>query len=209
MATYLDGNPWGNIAWNGDSYKSGDKYRDKYFEKDGKGNYKLKDGYETRYLGSGEKTSRNGAVATYTNSFDDMHDDYDPNNDRKNYGIYEVKKPQTVTKTVYKDKPVAAPPKPAEKRMEAGSFKVSPEIQQAKDRVNAYEGNKSSAWDQSQATVQSSFIKPPSSSSSNQYDFSADSFEAKESPEPAEKAHAAQDQMQNYISKYSKDKSSN
>ena len=209
MATYLDGNPWGNIAWNGDSYKSGDKHRDKYFEKDGKGNYKLKDGYETRYLGSGEKTSRNGAVATYTNSFDDMHDDYDPDNDRKNYGIYEVKKPQTVTKNVHKDKPVAAPPKPAEKRMEAGSFKVSPEIQQAKDRVNAYEGNKSSAWDQSQATVQSSFINPSSSDTNKQYDFSADSFETKESPEPAEKAHAAQDQMQNYISKYSKDKSSN
>ena len=134
---------------------------------------------------------------------------------RDGQSVKEIKVPyydKVQPKAAPVQKAVAAPkpaPKPAEKRMEAGSFKVSPEIQQAKDRVNAYEGNKSSAWDQSQATVQSSFIKPSSSSSSNQYNFSADSFEAKESPEPAEKAHAAQDKVQSYISKYSQYKSSN
>jgi hypothetical protein len=205
MATYLDA---GKIAWNGDIYKSGDKHRDKYFEKDKKtGYYKLKDGYESRYLGSGEKTSSNGAIATYTNAFDDLHDDYDANKDRKNYGIYKVSKPQT--KTVIQQVAAPAPkPKPVEKKIEPGSFKYSPEIQQAKDRVKSYEAGES-PWEQAQATVQSSFIKPSTSSNSNQqYDFSADSFNANESPEPNEQAQAAQNQLQNYVSKYSQYKSS-
>ena len=206
MSTYLD-NGFGHVAWNGDEFKSNDKERDKYFEKDKKGQYVLKDGYESRYLGSGNKVSRQGAVSTYTNAYDDLHDDYDPNNDRKNYGIYKIQQPKT--QTIVKQAPAPKPkPKPVEKKMEAGSFKVSPEIQQAKDRVNAYESNQSSAWDKAQSTVQSSFIKPSSSNHSQQYDFNSKSFNAKESPAPNEQAQAAQDKAQNYISKYSQYKSS-
>jgi hypothetical protein len=130
---------------------------------------------------------------------------------------YNIEKPKTVTKTVYKDKPVAAPPKPAPKPK--APVEHSPEIQQAKDRVNSYEkdilsGKTSediygkSPWEQAQATVQSSYIKPTSSNPNEQIDFSADTFEAKESSEPNEQAQAAQTQMQNYISKYSQFKSS-
>jgi hypothetical protein len=99
-----------------------------------------------------------------------------------------------------------APPKPIEH---------SPEIQQAKERVNQYEkdilSGKTSEdiYGQAQATVQSSFIKPTSSNPNEQIDFSADTFEAKESAEPNKQAQAAQTQMQNYISKYSQYKSSN
>ena len=139
MSTYLD-NGFGHVAWNGDEFKSNDKERDKYFEKDKKGQYVLKDGYESRYLGSGNKVSRQGAVSTYTNAYDDLHDDYDPNNDRKNYGIYKIQQPKT--QTIVKQAPAPKPkPKPVEKKMEAGSFKVSPEIQQAKERVRTYEND--------------------------------------------------------------------
>jgi hypothetical protein len=106
-------------------------------------------------------------------------------------------------------KPKAAPvPKPK------APVAHSPEIQQAKDRVNSYEkdilSGKTSEdiYGQAQATVQSSFIKPTSSNPTEQIDFSADTFEAKESSVPNEQAQAAQTQMQNYISKYSQYKSS-
>ena len=107
------------------------------------------------------------------------------------------------SRTIYsqeaKPAPAAAPapapapaPKPVAKAPKA-PVEYSPEIQQAKDRVNAYENGKS-PWEQAQANVQSSFIKDTGSSSNNQYDFSANTFE---------QLVLAQNQMQNYISKYS------
>jgi hypothetical protein len=102
----------------------------------------------------------------------------------------------------------APPPKPVEKKTEAGSFQVSPDIQQAKARVNAYENKSSTAWNQAQATVQRSFIKPADSSTdSKQYDFASKSFDQNESLEPNEQSQAAQYKVQNYISKYSRSKS--
>ena len=96
----------------------------------------------------------------------------------------------------------AAAPKPAEKKIEAGTFKVSPEIQQAKERV--------SAWEQAQATVQSSFIKPSTSSDSNlQYDFASNSFNANQSSDPNVRNQTAQSAPEDYMSKYSRYKSSN
>jgi hypothetical protein len=110
--------------------------------------------------------------------------------------------------------PAAAPPPPPPKEQSLAiePVKHSPEIEQAKERANAYEdkskSKSSSAWDQAQATVQSSFIKPTSSNLNQEVDFSSDSFQAKEASEPKEQAQAAQNQMQNYISKYSQYKSS-
>ena len=125
----------------------------------------------------------------------------------KRVPYYDIVKPKTTTVVQQAPAPKAAP-KPVEKQIEPGTFKVSPEIQQAKDRVNAYENTSSKAWDQAQATVQSSFIKPSESSTdTKEYDFSADSFNANESPEPNEQAQAAQNQVQNYVSKYSQYKS--
>ena len=138
MPTYLDGNPWGNIDWNGEPNRSNDKERDKYFEPDGKGNYVLKDGYESRNLGNGGAPG--GAVSTYTNSYDDMHDDYNANNDKKNYGIYKVQAPvaQAAAPT-----PAAAPPKaaPTPKAVPKKPVEHSPEIKQAKERVKTYEND--------------------------------------------------------------------
>jgi|GEM_PF-2832260 len=87
MATYLPQRVWG------DGPNISDRDRDKYFETEGEGKYtryKLKDGYEARSLGSGEQVSRLNSLATYTNDFDSLHDEYDPNSDRNNYGIFKT-----------------------------------------------------------------------------------------------------------------------
>lgn len=115
---------------------------------------------------------------------------------------YKVEKPSAPAPATPAPAP-APPPKPVEKKLEADTFKYSPEIQQAKDRVDAYENKSSSPWDKAQATVQSSFIKDTGSSPNNQYDFSGNTFEAKESAKPNKQEQAALNQMQNYISKYS------
>ena len=122
------------------------------------------------------------------------------------------------SRTVYsrEAKPASAPapkpapkpkPKPKPKAPPKEPIKYSPEIEQAKDRVNAYENGKS-PWEQAQANVQSSFIKDTDANSNNQYDFSGNTFDANQSSKPNEQAQAAQNQMQNYISKYSQFKSS-
>lgn len=105
----------------------------------------------------------------------------------------------------------APAPKPAPKPK---PVEHSPEIKQAKERVSSYEKNILSGktsediYGQAQATVQSSFIKPSTQSSAfQQFDFDSDTFEAKESSKPKEQAQAAQNQMQNFISKYSQYKS--
>jgi hypothetical protein len=116
------------------------------------------------------------------------------------------------SRTVYGKETKATPaPAPAPKPMPRSAPKSepkpetpvehSPEIQQAKERVKNYESNMSSAWDNPQATVQSSFIKP--SSNNQQYDFASESLDANESPKPNEKALAAQLNLDNFISKYS------
>ena len=102
-----------------------------------------------------------------------------------------------------------APVAPAPQAKPAEPVKHSPEIEQAKERVSSYEkdilSGKTSEdiFGQAQATVQSSFIKPKSSDPNKQIDFSSDTFEANQSSKPNEQAQAAQNQMQNYISKYS------
>jgi hypothetical protein len=107
----------------------------------------------------------------------------------------------------------APPPPPKEQSMAIEPVEYSPKIQQAKSMVNQYENKYKqgeSPWEQAQANVQSSFIKPSTqSSASQQFDFGSNTFEAKESPNPKEQAQAAQNQMQNFISKYSQYKSLN
>ena len=105
----------------------------------------------------------------------------------------------------------APPPPPKEQSLAIEPVKHSLEIEQAKERVNAYENKSksSSAWEQAQANVQSSFIKPTSSNLNQEVDFSSNTFEANQSSKPNEQAQSAQNQMQNYISKYSQYKSSN
>ena len=203
-SSYLQGigNSWSHQVFDGKSqgHKDYQGRVDTYFAKNEKGVLALKDGYEQREQSSSKNTL--GAEVVYSN----YEEDHEDGSDSNHFGIYKIQQPQTVTKTVYKDKPVAAPPKPAPKPK--APIEHSPEIQQAKDRVNAYE-NGESPWEKAQATVQSSFINPSSSDTNKQYDFSADSFEAKESSKPNEQAQAAQNQLQNYVSKYSGYKSNN
>ena len=130
-----------------------------------------------------------------------------------NYAIKQLQK-QAKNKPATAPAPPSAPappPPPKEQSMAIEPPKHSPEIQQAKSRVNQYENKYKqgeSPWEQAQANVQSSFIKPSTqSSASQQFDFGSDTFEAKESPKPKEQAQAAQNQMQNFISKYSQYKS--
>ena len=87
MATYLPQHVWGDGA------NISDRDRDKYFETEGEGKYtryKLKDGYEARSLGRGEKPSKINSLTTYTNDFDSLHDEYDPKSDRENFGIFKT-----------------------------------------------------------------------------------------------------------------------
>ena len=68
---------------------SNHKDHDKYFRQDEKsGQYVLRDGYEQRYLGSGDYVNSAGAESTFSNDYDDMWDSYEPNRDKKVYGIY-------------------------------------------------------------------------------------------------------------------------
>ena len=67
---------WGNQA---------DSARSKYFD----GN-NLKAGYESRFLGNGDNASSQGALAVYTNDYDEMWDSYSAMRDRANYGIFET-----------------------------------------------------------------------------------------------------------------------
>ena len=203
-SSYLQniGNAWSSRTFDGkgDSHKDYQGKLEKYFTKDKKGRWELKDGYEQREQSSSKNTL--GAEAVYSN----YEEDHEDGSDSNHWGIYKIQQPKTVTKTVYKNKP-AAKPKP--KATPKSPIEYSPEIQQAKDRVDAYE-NGPSPWEQAQANVQSSYIKPSTGTDSNkQYNFSANSFNAKESSEPNEQAQAAQNQLQNYVSKYSGYKSSN
>ena len=98
--------------------------------------YALKDGYESRYLGAGDNISSNGALATYTNDYDDMWDSYDPLRDKQNYGIFKKAVPETVEKIVYKDKPAPkAAPKPAPKPV---PIQLSKTVAKAIGRAEAY-----------------------------------------------------------------------
>jgi hypothetical protein len=174
----------------------------KFFDNPGhRDKQKLKDGYS--YV----KTP--GAVAVYSEG---------PKKSSHKWHNNGPNVPNTMTRskghggfTIYKEGPAPAAPKPAPKPAPPPPkpqpkppepIKYSPEIEQAKDRVNAYENSKS-PWEQAQATVQSSFIKDTGSSPNNQYDFSGNTFEAKESAKPNKQEQAALNQMQNYISKYS------
>ena len=63
----------------------GGNYKDEWFD----GN-DLRSGYESRFLGNGDNVSTQGALAVYTNNYDDMWDSYDPMRDKANYGIFQT-----------------------------------------------------------------------------------------------------------------------
>ena len=72
-------------SFNGAFGRRADDARAEYFD----GN-NLKSGYESRFLGNGESVSSQGALAVYTNDYDDLWDSYEPMRDRANYGIFQT-----------------------------------------------------------------------------------------------------------------------
>lgn len=85
--TYLDVRGWGG----GNNISPQD--REKYFEPVStnwaKEAWRLKDGYEARYIGTGSTRDSLGSLTTYTNSYDDSQDSFNPNRDIQRYGVYE------------------------------------------------------------------------------------------------------------------------
>lgn len=96
----------------GNFYNISEKNFNKYIKKEGTKNYptySLKDGYETKFLGKGDNQGSMGALATYTNDYDDMWDSYDPNKDKSNYGIFKSAAPAAKAKAKTKAKPAKKP----------------------------------------------------------------------------------------------------
>lgn len=133
MDSYMvsPGNAWEPESFDGKYGGKSDAHRDKYFDKTDKGHYKLKDGYEQRYLGgSGDSL---GAEMTYTTEWDD-----DDDRKQEHYGIFKKAEP----KTVYKDRPAEPTPEPATKAAEpTGPIEYSPQVQEAKARVEAFQNS--------------------------------------------------------------------
>ena len=89
------------------SHHWGGGHKDEYFDGDN-----LKAGYETRFLGNGDNVSEQGAVAVYTNDYDDMWDSYEPMRDKSNYGIFKVAAPQSAPAPQAPQAPQAQAPAP-------------------------------------------------------------------------------------------------
>jgi len=124
------GNAWEMESFDGEIGRKGRENRDKYFDRTDEGHYKLKDGYEQRYLGGSGNSL--GAEMTYTTDWDD-----DDDRKHEHYGIFKKAEP----KTVYKDKPsepATAPSKPIVKSTEPVEYEYSPEIIQAQKNVDDY-----------------------------------------------------------------------
>jgi len=184
MPTYLPQQVWG------DGPNISDADRAKYFdeEKGPKSHHdsawKLKDGYEVRSLGKGEKPSKLNSLATYTNDFDPLHDEYDANSDRDNYGIFKTYPRQESTDSA---PPADTAPEP-EAALETPPNKStvdSSHLAQAKDRVKEWE-NKSWSGERADET----------------FDFTDDRFlnDSKQAPEePNAKANDLLDKYKNNI----------
>lgn len=148
------GNAWSSQVYTtkdkrrGESFNShgqADDVRDKYFNLTDEGEYQLKDGYEQRHIGMGDRRGDLlGAEMSYTNVVDD-DDDQDPSQ-RNNYGIYKKETPKSTPAAN------AKPPKPTtpEPQKDKGPIEYSPEVSRAKERVNKYQslidGNQGSTF---------------------------------------------------------------
>ena len=133
MSTYLDQKGWGG------GHGLSDSKRDKYFSKEktdfAEEAFKLKDGYEARYLGSGDSYNNLGALETFTNSYDDGHEDFEES-ERKNFGIFKIQDSspsQQESSTDTPEAPVAEAPAPPKK-----TPTTSAQASKAQSLVNSY-----------------------------------------------------------------------
>ena len=84
-------------GFNSNTIRNNDKHSTYFKQDEDTGEYVLKDGYEQRYLGSGDNVASAGAESTFSNDYDDMWDSYEPNRDKKIYGIYKIPEQSTET----------------------------------------------------------------------------------------------------------------
>ena len=172
---------------------------DKYF-KDGK----LKEGYSlSGDIGGSEQVFSQKVQGQMVRTKDSRY--------RKDDTTFEIYKlPEQKAAPAPAPAPAPPSPPPKDKSLAVEPVQHSLEIKKAKERVKSYEDDIRSGktsediYGQAQANVQSSFIKPPSlSNMSQQYDFDSKTFNAIKPTETNEQAQAAQNQLQNYVSKYS------
>ena len=160
------GNAWSSSTFDGthDGHKDYQGKLEKYFTKDNKGRYVLNNGYEQREQSNSNNSL--GAEVVYSN----YEEDHEDGSDNNHFGIYKVQQPKTTVNTVYKDKPVAAKPKP--KPEPTGPVEYSPEIQQAKERVNKYQDDVMSGKTSEEIYAKDSYINRDHSGFQQKYDFS-------------------------------------
>ena len=127
-----------NPGFDSNTILNNDKHSTYFEENKESGEYVLKEGYEQRFLGSGDNVSRGGAESTFSNDYDDMHDSYEPDRDKKIYGIFKKPSNKSNEQAPVADKVTESPK--ADKKP-TGPTELSPEIQQAKERVNKYENS--------------------------------------------------------------------
>tara|TARA_R110001592_G_scaffold52697_2_gene161672 strand:- start:2503 stop:3105 length:603 start_codon:yes stop_codon:yes gene_type:complete len=168
MANYYqdNGNAWASKSFNGYSEQDSDYERmyGEYFNGDGT----LKSGYTQREIGS---NSNIGEVATYGQQ---TEDDDDGESQSWNYGIF--KTPQQKAAPAPAPTPAPTPaPKPQPKPQPTGPVEHSPEIKQAKERVNKYESNIKDGTT-SENYAKDSYINRDSKRF-NQYNFASKTFD--------------------------------
>jgi len=121
------GNAWDAQSFNGKFGSKGGQHRDEYFEKDNKGFYVLKDGYEQRAVG--DSGGDMAAEMVYSNDYDDLENP----EDARYFGVYKTPEPKTVTETVYADKPAPEP------EAKAKPIQLSNRTAEAKAYASAYD----------------------------------------------------------------------
>jgi hypothetical protein len=139
MATRADGYEMYNPGFDSNTIRN-NKDHSKYFQKDEKsGEYVLKEGYEQRFLGSGDYVDSGGAESTFSNAYDDLHDSYEPDRDKKVYGIYKRQQDQ---KAAPETQQAAPPPKPNDDMViKQRPAKDTDKRSEAKEKAQAYKGS--------------------------------------------------------------------
>jgi len=138
MATRADGYEMYNPGSDSNTIRN-NKDHSKYFQQDEKsGEYVLKEGYEQRFLGSGDYVDGGGAESTFSNDYDDMHDSYEPDRDKKVYGIYKKASQQAAPQA--QQAPAPEPEAAPEPVKDKGPVEYSSQVASAKERVQKFKG---------------------------------------------------------------------
>ena len=115
-----------------------DEMRDKYFEQDDTGGYKLKEGYVQRHIGTGDLDGKLlGAEMSYASAVDDDNNEKKNLSKRNNYGIFKKEVPENAPAVPTSSLPEDSA-KPVKKEQGPIEYSYSPEVSQAKERVNKY-----------------------------------------------------------------------